>query len=77
MNGRAAGMDGLSKTLAIFMSLAQPLDFDAADNKPVNLVFALLVPEHATDAHLKLLAHKLHPHLTQKIEIDQPHKNQC
>ena len=49
-------MDGLSKTLAIFMSLAQPLDFDAADNKPVNLVFALLVPEHATDAHLKLLA---------------------
>ena len=38
------------------MSLAEPLDFDAADNEPVNLVFALLVPEQATDAHLKLLA---------------------
>lgn len=49
-------VNGLSKTLAIFMSLAEPLDFDAADNEPVNLVFALLVPEHATDAHLKLLA---------------------
>lgn len=49
-------IDGLSETLAIFMSLTEPLDFDAADNQPVNLVFAMLVPEHATDAHLKLLA---------------------
>lgn len=49
-------IDGLSETLAIFMSLSKPLDFDAADNQPVNLVFALLVPEHATEVHLNLLA---------------------
>ena len=49
-------IDGLSTTLAIFMSLTEPLDFDAADKQPVNLVFALLVPEHATDVHLNLLA---------------------
>ena len=49
-------IEGLDDTLAIFMTLAEPLDFDAIDRQPVNLVFALLVPEQATDAHLQLLA---------------------
>lgn len=49
-------IEGLTDTLAIFMTLAEPLDFEAADNQPVNLVFALLVPEQATDNHLQLLA---------------------
>ena len=49
-------IDGLTDTLAIFMTLAEPLDYDAADNQPVDMVFALLVPEHATEAHLQLLA---------------------
>jgi PTS system nitrogen regulatory IIA component len=37
------------------MRLAEPVDFDALDGQPVDLVFALLVPEEATEQHLQLL----------------------
>ena len=36
--------------------MSQPVPFDAPDAKPVNLVFALLVPEHATEKHLEILS---------------------
>lgn len=45
-----------SNTLAAFIKLQQGVDFDASDNQPVDLLFALLVPEQATDEHLQLLA---------------------
>ena len=45
------------KTLAAFMKMSDGIDFDAVDQKPVDLVFALLVPEHSTDEHLEILAH--------------------
>ena len=32
------------------------VDFDAIDRQPVDLLFALAVPEHCTTDHLKLLA---------------------
>jgi PTS system nitrogen regulatory IIA component len=32
------------------------VDFDAIDSQPVDLAFAMLVPEQATEAHLQLLA---------------------
>ena len=32
-----------------------PIDYDAIDGAPVDLLFVLLVPEAATDAHLELL----------------------
>ena len=38
------------------MLLATPVQFDAPDGKPVNLVFVLLVPEAANDQHLQLLS---------------------
>jgi PTS system nitrogen regulatory IIA component len=41
---------------AIFMRLAKPLAFDAVDGKPVDLLFALAVPENCTSEHLQLLA---------------------
>lgn len=41
---------------AAFVRLKQPLDFDAFDGQPVDLVFALVVPERFTDEHLQLLA---------------------
>ncbi|MCM2131084.1 PTS IIA-like nitrogen regulatory protein PtsN [Larsenimonas rhizosphaerae] len=41
--------------LASFIRLADPIDFDAIDNEPVDLVFVLLVPEEAEDTHLTLL----------------------
>ncbi len=43
-------------TLAAFIKLQQGVDFDASDNQPVDLLFALLVPEEATEEHLQLLA---------------------
>ena len=33
-----------------------PIPFDAPDGKPVDQLFVLLVPEHATDRHLQLLS---------------------
>ncbi|MDT8896391.1 PTS sugar transporter subunit IIA [Halomonas sp. I1] len=41
--------------IAGFLKLADPIDFDAVDGDPVDLVFVLLVPEQADDAHLALL----------------------
>ena len=41
--------------IAGFLKLADAIDFDAVDGEPVDLVFVLLVPEAADDAHLALL----------------------
>lgn len=43
--------------IAAFVKLQQGIDFDASDQRPVDLVFALLVPEHFTDEHLRILAY--------------------
>ena len=47
--------DDLS-TIAAFIKLKQGVDYDAADHQPVDLIFALLVPEHSTEEHLQVLA---------------------
>jgi len=47
---------GLKEALGAFVRLAQPVPFDAPDGKPVGLVFALLVPEQATEKHLEILS---------------------
>ncbi|KAA9133423.1 PTS IIA-like nitrogen regulatory protein PtsN [Marinihelvus fidelis] len=49
-------VSGSSRVQAVFIRLARPLAFDAVDGKPVDLLFALAVPEHCTSDHLKLLA---------------------
>jgi PTS system nitrogen regulatory IIA component len=36
--------------------IKDPIDFDAADAEPVDLVLALVVPDHFTDQHLALLS---------------------
>ena len=43
-------------TLGAFIRLKQGVDFDAADQKPVDLIFALLVPAESTEEHLQILA---------------------
>ncbi|UCE90341.1 MAG: PTS IIA-like nitrogen regulatory protein PtsN [Pseudomonadota bacterium] len=43
-------------TIGAFVQLRQGIDFGAADNEPVDLLFALLVPEQSTDEHLQALA---------------------
>ena len=47
---------GLNSTLAAFIHSATEVDFDAPDQRGVDLVFALAVPEQAADEHLELLA---------------------
>ncbi len=51
-----ARLDGLDRIHACFLKLDQPIAFDAADQKPVDLVFVLFVPEDATEEHLQILA---------------------
>lgn len=47
---------GLKEALGAFVRLGQPVPFDAPDARSVNLVFALLVPEQATEKHLQILS---------------------
>jgi PTS system nitrogen regulatory IIA component len=45
----------LHAPVAAFARLARPLEFGAADGKPVDLVCALVTPSHFTQEHLSLL----------------------
>jgi PTS system nitrogen regulatory IIA component len=47
---------GLTRLVGVFARLARPVDFDAVDDQPVDLVFLLLAPEDAGADHLKALA---------------------
>jgi len=46
----------LKQIVGVFARLDTPLDYDAVDNQPVDLVFMLLAPEGAGADHLKALA---------------------
>lgn len=46
----------VKQAIGAFLQLSNGVDFDAVDKQPVDLVFALLVPQEATDEHLQLLA---------------------
>ncbi|MES2820676.1 MAG: PTS IIA-like nitrogen regulatory protein PtsN [Pseudomonadota bacterium] len=48
-------LPGCSAPISALLRLDAPVDFDAIDGMPVDLLFVLLVPEAATDAHLELL----------------------
>lgn len=43
-------------TLGALMTLEDPVDFDSVDGAPVDIVFAMLVPQDAETAHLQTLA---------------------
>ena len=48
---------GLTKIYGFFSSLERPIDFEAADKQPVDLIFTLLAPENNKGTeHLKALA---------------------
>lgn len=51
-----ARLHGLNKVVGIFLRLEKPMDFDAVDRQPVDLIFALLAPETSGVDHLKALA---------------------
>jgi nitrogen PTS system EIIA component len=46
----------LKEPVCAFVRTAAGVAFEAPDGAPVSLVFAMLVPEHATEAHLELLS---------------------
>jgi PTS system nitrogen regulatory IIA component len=49
-------LSGLSEPIGAFVTLEAGVDYDAIDNQPVDLLFALLVPEQSTEEHLQILA---------------------
>ena len=51
-----ARLSDLKETIGFFVKLAKPVNFDAPDNQPVDLIFCIIIPEHATDEHLQILA---------------------
>ncbi len=69
-HAKVAGLDKLTVT---FARLAQPVDFDAADDEPVDLIAALLMPEDEDQQgeYLKVLSkisrRLKNPELRQKI----------
>ena len=48
-------LKGCESPVSALLHLDAPIDFDAIDGAPVDLLFVVLVPEAATDAHLELL----------------------
>ncbi|MBL0929627.1 MAG: PTS IIA-like nitrogen regulatory protein PtsN [Alphaproteobacteria bacterium] len=49
-------LGGLKRLWGVFARLEKPVDFEAIDEQPVDLVFLLLAPEGAGADHLKALA---------------------
>lgn len=47
---------GLKDAVGAFIRLMTPVQFDAPDGQPVNMLFFLLVPEQATEQHLQILS---------------------
>lgn len=48
--------DHCTEPLGCLLSLAEPIEFDAPDERPVDLLFVLLVPAEANQQHLDILA---------------------
>ncbi len=49
-------IEGLSAMTGLLAKLDAPIDFEAVDDQPVDIVFVLLAPADASAAHLKALA---------------------
>lgn len=73
-----ARIAGLKRPVAALLKLAEPVEFDAADGMPVDLVFGLLSPENSGVAHLHALAaisrlvreERIHEALTQAPDAE-------
>jgi PTS system nitrogen regulatory IIA component len=52
-HGKLAKLDSM---FGLFARLTRPVDFEALDGQPVDLIFLLLAPESAGADHLKALA---------------------
>ena len=65
----------LGKLFGMFARLEHPVDFEALDGQPVDLIFLLLAPEAAGADHLKALARIARllrdPDVAQKLRASQ------
>ena len=51
-----ARIEGMSSVRGLFLRLETPVAFDAVDDRPVDLIFALFAPPKAGAEHLRALA---------------------
>ena len=51
-----ARLPGLGRLRAVFARLELPIEFEAVDDRPVDLIFALFAPPEASGEHLRALA---------------------
>ncbi|MEH0666756.1 PTS IIA-like nitrogen regulatory protein PtsN [Vibrio scophthalmi] len=51
-----ARMQSSDKAIAVLLQCESPVEFDSIDNRPVDLMFALLVPDEQCKEHLKTLS---------------------
>ena len=51
-----ARIEGVDRMRAVFVRLEQPVPFEAVDDQPVDLLFALFAPKGASSEHLRALA---------------------
>lgn len=49
-------IEGISDIVAIVVTSEEAIEFDAIDDKPVDIFFALLVPSEQTQEHLQTLS---------------------
>ena len=49
-------LNELEKVIAVMVTCKPAIEFDAIDNKPVDIFFALFVPENQAQGHLQTLA---------------------
>lgn len=49
-------LKNIDSVIGALITLAQPIDFDAIDDKPVDIIFVLLAPASALQEHLNALA---------------------
>lgn len=51
-----ARTEGITQAYGCLLHLVEPVQFDAIDNQPIDLVFAVIVPTEANSEHLNILA---------------------
>ncbi|CAM4296589.1 PTS IIA-like nitrogen regulatory protein PtsN [Vibrio astriarenae] len=51
-----ARMQSTDNAVAVLLQCQDPIEFDAIDNRPVDILFALLVPDAQCKEHLKTLS---------------------
>ena len=51
-----ARLENLDETIGCLFRLKEPVNFEAPDNQPVDLVFTIIIPQEATEEHLIILS---------------------